>query len=126
MTAAQRIKEWALSDVRKREAAKAAGDYPFVAKATGDWTLPLVMRTYPTDDKGQALFGRESELFLAHGYEPLGMTEDGGHVHAGRLILTGGLSIFAGKRGIRAGGKHTVTWRREAARAPADPDPVGG
>jgi len=42
---------------------------------------------------------------------------DGGHLHAGRLLLTGGLSIFAGKKGIRSKGKLSVTFVKQAVAA---------
>jgi hypothetical protein len=53
----------------------------------------------------------EAEELGRHGYVPVTQSEDGGHIHAGRLILTGGLSIFAGKAGIRSDGRLTVTYR---------------
>jgi hypothetical protein len=79
---------------------------------TRSWTQPLVMRTYETNVKGEALFADEAAAFVEHGYEASMMSEEGGHIHAGRLLLTGGLSIFAGNKGIRAGGKHTITWKK--------------
>ncbi len=81
-------------------------------KATRNWTLPLVMRSYDSNAKGERQFASESVLFTEHGYDASNLSEQGGHLHAGRLLLTGGLSIFAGKRGIRAGGKRTVTWKK--------------
>ena len=112
-----------LSDWAEKTKAKALADKAALAlaatttaatKATKGWTLPLVIRTYGAGADGEALLERESALFIDHGYEPMGVSEDGGHIHAGRLILTGGLSIFAGKAGIRSGGKRTVTWRLAA------------
>lgn len=83
-------------------------------KTIGKWTMPLVLRTYDTNAKGDAAFQNEGAVFMAHGYDAANMSEDGGHIHAGRLLLTGGLSIFAGKKGIRSGGTRTVTWKRAA------------
>ena len=81
-------------------------------KATRSFSLPLVMRTYATNPKGDEQFATESIVFTQNGYDATNLSEEGGHVHAGRLILTGGLSILAGKRGIRSGGKRTVTWKK--------------
>jgi hypothetical protein len=85
-------------------------------KLTRGWTTPLIMRTYPAGSKGEAALVQESEVFIPNGYEPSLMSEDGGHVHVGRLLLTGGLSIFAGKKGIRSNGKRTITWRKQLPR----------
>lgn len=83
-----------------------------LAKATRDWTLPVVMRQYESNEKGQAAFADEAAVLDGHGYRPAMQSEEGGHVHAGRLILTGGFSIFAGRKGIRSKGKLTVTFAR--------------
>ena len=61
-------------------------------------------------------------LLGIHGYSPIMQTSDGGHVHVGRLLLTGGLSVFAGKRGIRSDGTITVTFQRAPAPQPAPVD----
>jgi hypothetical protein len=93
-------------------AKKAAAAAVKLGELTRSWTQPLVMRTYETNVKGEALFADEAAAFVEHGYEASMMSEEGGHIHAGRLLLTGGLSIVAGKKGIRAGGKHTITWKK--------------
>jgi|BarGraNGADG00212_1021973.scaffolds.fasta_scaffold04317_7 hypothetical protein len=93
-------------------AKKAAAAAVKLGEFTRSWTQPLVMRTYETNVKGEALFVDEAAAFVEHGYEASMMSEEGGHIHAGRLLLTGGLSIVAGKKGIRAGGKHTITWKK--------------
>ena len=95
-------------------------------KLTKQWTQPLVMRTYDSNAKGEAHFAAEAALFTEHSYDASMMSEEGGHVHVGRLLLTGGLSVFAGKPGIRSGGKHTVTWKRIAAAAADASGPPGG
>lgn len=90
--------------------------------ATHDWTLPSLVRLYDNDDAGTRAMQVESSALGAHGYEVVAQSEDGGHVHAGRLILTGGLSVFAGKAGIRSDGKITMTYRlasQSTAAAPA-------
>jgi hypothetical protein len=46
---------------------------------------------------------------------------EGSHLHAGRLLLTGGLSVFAGRRGIRSKGKLTVTYQKVAQPVAASP-----
>jgi hypothetical protein len=68
--------------------------------ATMNWTLPVVARAYPNTDSGRHVMMAEAEVMGRHGYEPASQSEGDGHVHAGRLILTGGVSIFAGKAGI--------------------------
>lgn len=83
-------------------------------KLTKGWTNPLIMRTYAAGHKGEEALVKESAVFIPNGYEPTMMSEEGGHVHVGRLLLTGGVSILAGKRGIRSNGKRTITWRRSA------------
>ncbi|MEO8230501.1 MAG: SHOCT domain-containing protein [Chloroflexota bacterium] len=58
-----------------------------------------------------------------HDYQPVTQSEDGGHLHAGRLLMTGGFSFLAGKGGIRSDGRVTVTYKRAgtlAAGQPAD------
>lgn len=84
-------------------------------KATSDWKSPLLVRTYDDNSKGQKRLQEEAAVLTAHGYEPQMQTQDGGHIHAGRLILTGGFSVLAGKRGIRAGGKVSITYRKQSA-----------
>jgi hypothetical protein len=84
-------------------------------KATNNWSAPLLVRTYEDNQDGQKKLQADAGVMTAHGYEPQMQTQDGGHVHAGRLILTGGLSIFAGKRGIRSGGKISITYKKQTA-----------
>jgi hypothetical protein len=90
-------------------------------KATQWWSLPLVVRNYDSGNKGQRTYQEEAVVLGRRGYLPHGQTEDGGHVHVGRLLLTGGLSIFAGGRGIRSAGKLTVTFVKQAVPAPTPP-----
>ena len=80
-------------------------------KATKQFTAPLVMRQYDSGKEDER-FGAEAEVLLACGYVFETQSEAGSHLHAGRLLLTGGLSIFAGRAGIRSKGKITVTFRR--------------
>lgn len=87
-------------------------------EATRSWTLPTVMRTFEAGDKQERLFALEGSILDDHGYEALMQDADGGHVHVGRLLLTGGLSVLAGRKGIRSKGKMTVTFRRRPASAP--------
>ena len=81
-----------------------------LAMATRNWTSPMVMRSYGSGDDDA--LRREAQVFGEHGYEASMQSEDGGHVHVGRLLLTGGLSMLAGQRGVRSGGKRTLTWQR--------------
>ncbi len=97
-----------------------------LADASHGWTLPAVMRQYESNPKGEALFAEESAIFADHRYYPAMQSAEGSHLHAGRLLLTGGLSIFAGRKGIRSKGKLTVTFQR-AVPTPAptlEPRPV--
>ena len=96
------------------EANRQAAAMKELEKATKKWTLPMVLRTYSSNGRGTEDLGRESAILMGHGYDASVMTEEGGHIHVGRLLLTGGLSVLAGKRGIRAGGKHSIMWKRVA------------
>ena len=60
------------------------------------------------------MFQDESDVLAEHGYSAKLQTDDGGHVHVGRLLMTGGLSAFAGRRGIRSKGKYSVTFEKGA------------
>jgi hypothetical protein len=70
-------------------------------------------RRYDSNDKGQAAYADEATLLAGHGYKPSMQSSEGSHLHAGRLLMTGGLSVFAGRKGIRSKGKLTVTYSRE-------------
>ena len=61
----------------------------------------------------RARLGAEARtvLFLG-GYATDEQAADGGHIHAGRLIWTGGLSVLAGRWGIRSKGQLNVTFRK--------------
>lgn len=80
-------------------------------KASKNWTMPVVIRVYEGGDKGARLAQEEAAILVLHGYEISAQSEEGGHIHAGRILLTGGLSIFAGKKGTRAGGRVTMTYK---------------
>jgi Short C-terminal domain len=86
-----------------------------LAGLTMNWTQPSLMRTYESTESGRVLFAAEAELLGMHEYVPSGQSEDGGHVHAGRLLVTGGLSVLAGRSGIRSTGSITATYLRKAA-----------
>lgn len=79
-------------------------------KESRNWTLPVIVRIYENDKKGQKQFQEEAAILGRQGYAPQTQSGEGGHIHAGRLLLTGGLSIFAGGRGIRSKGKLNVTY----------------
>jgi hypothetical protein len=84
-----------------------------LAHLTQVWALPIVLET-------------ETQVLGLHGYTPASQSEDGGHIHAGRLLMTGGLSVLAGGRGTRAKGSITVTFHKAQAAppAPAAADPI--
>lgn len=118
-------------DERLREAqtlARQRGDQledPAIAgelrSATRDWQLQSLVRTYERSTKGEALLRAETDVLSLHGYEPFTQSEDGGHVHVGRLLMTGGWSVLAGRRGIRSSGALTVTYRRTEAERSGSP-----
>lgn len=85
---------------------------------TEDWSEPSVVREYPGNDHGRWLYAAELRVLAAHGYSVVGQTEAGGHLHAGRLIATGGLSVLAGKRGTGATGTLTGTYHKAAEDRP--------
>jgi hypothetical protein len=92
-----------------------------LAKLTGNWTLPALVRTYPGTDEGLGLFAAETRVLGGHGYKVASQSQEGGHLHAGRVIATGGLSIVAGKSGIRSTGSLTAAFEKTlAGGGPAD------
>jgi hypothetical protein len=88
-------------------------------RATQKWTLPLVPRIYQDKEPDRQRLTLESRLMAEHGYEPSMQTQDGGHVHVGRLLMTGGWSVLAGQRGIRSKGGMTITYTRKAEVQPS-------
>jgi hypothetical protein len=117
----------ALIEARERH----PGDWPpsegplgeLLASATIAWTLPTVSRTYEGTDAGRWLLGAETEVFGRHGYSPTLQSEVGGHFHAGRILLTGGLSVLAGSPGTRSKGSMTATFTKASSPTSAPPDP---
>lgn len=113
---AQRAAEW--SERTQREAVEKAAAKrrqqatKDLVKATRNWSATNCVRRYEGNQKGDQLFQDESDVLSEHGYLAKLQTDDGGHVHVGRLLLTGGLSAFAGSRGIRSKGKYSVTFEK--------------
>jgi hypothetical protein len=85
-----------------------------LARVSNGWSAPLVVRQYSTDQAGQNQLMAEAKLFDDNGYEAMASSADGGHVHAGRLILTGGLAALGGPDQIRSQGTITITYKRKA------------
>lgn len=83
---------------------------PELSAATRRWTARAVTRTYERDKKGQDRLQRELAALASAGYEPVGQSETDGHVHVGRLLLTGGWSVLAGSDGVRSRGALTITF----------------
>ena len=83
-------------------------------RLTGHYTKMVVVRQYDSDDKGIERYENEAGILLRNGYQIEGQDTQGSHIHAGRLILTGGWSVLAGRRGIRSKGKVTVTFLKVA------------
>ena len=94
-----------------------------LAKASKSWTLPAVVRNYESGNRGDEAFTEEASIWAEHGYQPALQSADGGHIHAGRILLTGGLSVFAGKKGIREQGKLTVTFMKQPVAEVSEPPP---
>lgn len=94
-----------------------------LAHLTQAWTLPMLTRTYQGSDAGRRLLEAESQVLGLHGYVPAGQSQDGGHIHAGRILMTGGLSVLAGSHGTRAKGSITATFHKAQA-VPAAVDPM--
>jgi hypothetical protein len=83
-------------------------------RATTGWTSPFVIRTYESTQEGEKRFAWEAAVLARHDYQPTMQSAEGSHLHAGRLLLTGGLTIFAGRRGTRSQGKLSVTYQKVA------------
>ena len=79
---------------------------------------PVLAREYGNDSQGRQDLAGEAQQLSRLGYAAVAQSEDPGHLHAGRLLLTGGLSILAGKSGTRSDGRLTVTYRLIAPHAP--------
>lgn len=92
-----------------------------LAHLTQAWALPTVTRTYEGSDAGRRSLQTETQVLGLHGYTPASQSEDGGHIHAGRLLMTGGLSVLAGGRGTRSKGSITVTFHKAQAAPPVPP-----
>jgi hypothetical protein len=83
-----------------------------LALASNGWILPAVLRQYRNDEGGQQTFAHEADIFDRHGYRASAQSVDGGHVHVGRLLVTAGWSVIAGKSGIRSDATITVTFQK--------------
>jgi hypothetical protein len=95
-----------------------------LAHASQAWTLPLLTRIYEGNDAGRHRLEAEGQILGLHGYMPASQSEDGGHIHAGRLLLTGGLSVLAGSKGTRAKGSITVTFHKTQPAPTVVSDPM--
>jgi hypothetical protein len=91
-------------------------------QASQQWKLPSVLRNYDSGAAAERQFAAEASIFDEHGYDATAQAAEGSHLHAGRILLTGGLSILAGRKGIRSKGKLSVTFQKRAAAAAAPID----
>ncbi len=106
--------KWLLEGaLRETPEAKRARLEAAIARNTDGWTKPLIVATYAEGPAGLAVYRDEAPILAEHGYFAAGHIAEGSHVHAGRLIITGGLSALAGQEGIRSKGSFTITYRRE-------------
>ena len=91
-----------------------------LSTSTGGWTVPILVRTYSAN-AADTTFQDEAIVLVKHGYRLTTQSGAGGHIHAGRLILTGGLSVLGGPDAIRSKGSITVTYQKTRA---ADSEPA--
>ncbi len=93
---------------------------------THGWTVTAVTRTYEGSEAGRRMLAAETQVLGLHGYVPASQSQDGGHIHAGRILMTGGLSVLAGSAGTRSKGSIIVSFHRPPAVAgPIDiPDQI--
>ena len=91
-------------------------------EVTNSFTKPVVVRTYE-GKTADVFFEHEANFLAEKGYRIDNRDSDGGHIHAGRLILTGGASILAGRRGIRSKSRTTATYVKQEP-VPASPPQV--
>lgn len=86
-----------------------------LARATGNWAVPVIVRAYKNDRGGLAQANREAAILARHRYGASGQSADGGHVNLGRTvtgaILTSGVSLLFG--GSRTKGSIQITFRLE-------------
>lgn len=83
-----------------------------LAIATNDWTDPVVVRTYTSDETGRVMLPLEARVLAAYGYQPATQAAEGGHLNVGRLLATGGWSILFSAS--RTPGSATVTYARSS------------
>ncbi len=102
-----------------QHAARSAGYEPAeppaeseIRSATRDWTAQSLVRDYEAGDDGRYRLDGEMNILEFHGYEAEAQSEDGGHIHVGRILMTGGLSVLAGSQGTRSKGRLSVTFKR--------------
>ncbi len=79
----------------------------------------VVIRTFATDAEGQRQLQAETTRLARLGYLPQTQSQEGGHIHVGRLLLSGGLSVLVGRSGTRSTGSITITFVETASRSPA-------
>ena len=85
-------------------------------KATNGWKAPALVREYGQDKKAQELFQEEAAVLAGYNYLPQTQSTESSHVHLGRDILTGGLTILLGKGSSKA---KTIVTYQNAALTPA-------
>jgi hypothetical protein len=85
-----------------------------LARATGNFTTPVVSRSYSDDGGGRRQLESEAATFARHGYHIAGQSGVGSHVNVGRTVgpavFTGGLSLLFGAS--RSKGRITITFVR--------------
>jgi hypothetical protein len=102
-----------LSEPAEDAAVRRANSNPVVQMLSGasnGWTAPAVLRQYKNDEGGHAAFAKEVSIFGQHNYTPMTQSADGGHIHVGRLLLTGGLARI--HRTSSSDGSMTAAGRR--------------
>jgi hypothetical protein len=80
----------------------------------GDGTVSHPHPQRPRDARPDCRSWSGSTPIGEHGYVPQTQSGDRGHIHIGRLLATGGLSVLAGEAGVRSRGALTVTFAKRA------------
>ena len=95
-----------------------------LSELTDGWELASISRTYPVSEAGEEDLADDQTILSAHGYELISQAVGGGHVHVGRLLLTVGWSVLAGRSGIRSDATLTVVFKRQPAFRVETSDPL--
>ena len=86
-------------------------------QATNHWTLPVFPTSYTGNDEGHLRFRAEAAVLGVHGDAPVAQSEDGGHIHAGRLLMNRWPECLRGQGGHPERRQHSsVTYQKRPSR----------